>query len=234
MQENESLRDFMKRFGQMVLQVEFYNIDAILQIFKWSISPSTLFFESFTKKPLVLMDDLFRRTDKYAMLKDDEDALVLTLGVGNFDVCKILIDLRNSTDLLQMSAYRQMGYSLSTLDNLDRILIGFNGASIVSMGDVILPIQASPVTLNVLFSIVEDLLPYNAIMGGVWLHKMKVISSTYHQMVSYLIEVKQVDLLDSQLAARQYYRVTIESRKIDLAGDKLESSSAKSQLQLQQ
>ncbi|WJZ81369.1 hypothetical protein VitviT2T_001215 [Vitis vinifera] len=133
-----------------------------------------------------------------------------------------------------MSAYRQMGYSLSTLDNLDRILIGFNGASIVSMGDVILPIQASPVTLNVLFSIVEDLLPYNAIMGGVWLHKMKVISSTYHQMVSYLIEVKQVDLLDSQLAARQYYRVTIESRKIDLAGDKLESSSAKSQLQLQQ
>ena len=149
-------------------------------------------------------------------------------------MCKILIDLRNSTDLLQMSAYRQMGYSLSTLDNLDRILIGFNGASIVSMGDVILPIQASPVTLNVLFSIVEDLLPYNAIMGGVWLHKMKVISSTYHQMVSYLIEVKQVDLLDSQLAARQYYRVTIESRKIDLAGDKLESSSAKSQLQLQQ
>ena len=133
-----------------------------------------------------------------------------------------------------MSAYRQMGYSPSTLDNLDRILIGFNGASIVSMGDVILPIQASPVTLNVLFSIVEDLLPYNAIMGGVWLHKMKVISSTYHQMVSYLIEVKQVDLLDSQLAARQYYRVTIESRKIDLAGDKLESSSAKSQLQLQQ
>nr|CAN73207.1 hypothetical protein VITISV_009747 [Vitis vinifera] len=157
------------------------------------------------------------------------------LEIGNFrDVCKILIDLRNSTDLLQMSAYRQMGYSLSTLDNLDRILIGFNGASIVSMGDVILPIQASPVTLNVLFSIVEDLLPYNAIMGGVWLHKMKVISSTYHQMVSYLIEVKQVDLLDSQLAARQYYRVTIESRKIDLAGDKLESSSAKSQLQLQQ
>ena len=71
MQENESLRDFMKRFGQMVLQVEFYNIDAILQIFKWSISPSTLFFESFTKKPPVLMDDLFRRTDKYAMLKDD-------------------------------------------------------------------------------------------------------------------------------------------------------------------
>ncbi|RVW38892.1 hypothetical protein CK203_073593 [Vitis vinifera] len=37
------------------------------------------------------------------------DALVLTLGVSCFDVHKILIDLGNSTNLLQMSAYRQMG-----------------------------------------------------------------------------------------------------------------------------
>ena len=34
MQENELLRDFMKRFGQAVLKVESYNMDAILQIFK--------------------------------------------------------------------------------------------------------------------------------------------------------------------------------------------------------
>ena len=34
MQENELLRDFMKRFSQVVLQVESYSMDAILQIFK--------------------------------------------------------------------------------------------------------------------------------------------------------------------------------------------------------
>ena len=34
LQENESLRDFMKRFGQVVLQVESCSMDAILQIFK--------------------------------------------------------------------------------------------------------------------------------------------------------------------------------------------------------
>ncbi|RVW61732.1 hypothetical protein CK203_065633 [Vitis vinifera] len=37
MQENESLREFVKRFGQAVLQVEAYSMDAILQIFKRSI-----------------------------------------------------------------------------------------------------------------------------------------------------------------------------------------------------
>ena len=34
MQENESLREFVKWFGQVVLHVESYNMDTILQIFK--------------------------------------------------------------------------------------------------------------------------------------------------------------------------------------------------------
>ncbi|RVW67214.1 hypothetical protein CK203_063633 [Vitis vinifera] len=33
MQDNESLREFVKRFGQAVLQVEAYSMDAVLQIF---------------------------------------------------------------------------------------------------------------------------------------------------------------------------------------------------------
>ena len=51
MQENESLREFVKRFGKVVLQVESYSMDTVLQIFKQSICPSTLFFESLAKKP---------------------------------------------------------------------------------------------------------------------------------------------------------------------------------------
>ena len=59
--------------------------------------------------------------------------------------------------------------------------------------------------------------------------QMKVISSTYYQMVSYLTKARQVDLLGSQLATRQCYQVIVEVGQIDLAGDELESSSAKSQ-----
>ncbi|RVW21936.1 hypothetical protein CK203_101095 [Vitis vinifera] len=71
MQDNESLREFVKRFGQVVLQVEAYNMDAVLQIFKRSICPDTPFFESLAKKPPTTMDDLFRRANKYSMLEDD-------------------------------------------------------------------------------------------------------------------------------------------------------------------
>ena len=71
MQENEFLRDFMKRFRHVVLQVESCNMDAILQIFKRSICFRTPFFESIAKKSHATMDNMFKRANKYSMLKDN-------------------------------------------------------------------------------------------------------------------------------------------------------------------
>ena len=103
-----------------------------------------------------------------------------------------------------------MGCELSGLENPGRILFGFNGAATTSLGDIVLSVQAGPVTLNVQFSVVEDLSPFNAILGCMWLHYMKVILSTYHQMVSFLTEDGQIDQYGSQLAARQCYQIARE------------------------
>ena len=58
---------------------------------------------------------------------------------------------------------------------------------------------------------------------------MKITPSTYHQMLSYLFWARQVDLLGSQLAARQCYQMTIEVGQTDPAGDEPKLSSAKGQ-----
>ena len=98
------------------------------------------------------------------MLQPHEDALVLTLRVGEFDVKRILVYPGISADLLQMSAYKQMDYSLSALENPGSLLSGFNGATTTSLGDVVLLVQVGLVTLNIRF-LMDDLFPYNAIMG---------------------------------------------------------------------
>ena len=85
----------------------------------------------------------------------------------------------------------------SSLENLGWILSRFNGAATTSLRDVVLPVQAGSIILNVQFSVVEDLSPFNAILGRTWLHYMKAIPSTYHQMVSFLTEDGQIDLYDS-------------------------------------
>lgn len=98
MQENESLREFVKRFGQVVLQVESYNIDAVLQIFKRSICPGTPFFESLAKKPTTTMDDLFRRANKYSMLEYDVRAATQQILVtGQAARCDVARNLRPSS-----------------------------------------------------------------------------------------------------------------------------------------
>ena len=142
------------------------------------------------------------------------DVLVLTLCINDFDVHKVLVDLGSAADLLQLPAFRQMQVPLDKLSLAGRILSGFNGETTLTVGDIALLIKAGPVTQKVLFSMVEDLGPYNAIVGRAWLHTMKAVPSTYHQTISYLTSVGQIGLLSSQLAARQCYQLSVwESEK---------------------
>ena len=125
------------------------------------------------------------------------DALVLTLCINCFYVHRVLVDPGSTADLLQLPAFNQMKLSQLMLNSTGRIIFGFNGTITITMGDITLPIQAGPVIQQVLFLIFEDLRPYNCKVGRAWLHSMKAVPSTYHQIVSYLTSVDQVDHLSS-------------------------------------
>ena len=138
------------------------------------------------------------------------DALVLTLCINNFDVHRVLVDPSSAANLLHLPTFIQMQVLLDKLISTDRILSEFNGATTLTVGDIALTVKAGLVTQQVVFSVVEDLGPYNAIVGRAWLHAMKVVPSTYHQTISYLTSAGQIDLMSSQLAARQCYQLSIQ------------------------
>ena len=135
------------------------------------------------------------------------DALVLTVCINGFDVHRVLIDLGSAADLLYLPAFKQMKVSSDHLHSPCRVLSGFNGATTLSIGDITFSVKAGHVTQRILFSVVD-----NAILGRTWLHAMKVVPSTYHQTISYLIEAGQVDLQGSQLAARKCYEFSLLER----------------------
>ena len=74
----------MKQFRQIVLQVESYSMDVILQIFKRSICIGMPFFESLAKKSPTIMDDLFKWANKYSMLEDNVRAATQQVLVTNW------------------------------------------------------------------------------------------------------------------------------------------------------
>ena len=79
------------------------------------------------------------------------DALVLTLCINNFDVHRVLVDPGNAADLLHLPAFQQMKVSLDHPNSTGRILSGFNGATTLVVGDIVLSVKAGSVTQQVLF-----------------------------------------------------------------------------------
>ena len=82
-QEEESIRDFTRRFGQAVQQIESYSMDAVLQNFKTSFEPSTPFFQLLSLNPPTTMEELYKRADTYSTLEDNVHAATQTIMITN-------------------------------------------------------------------------------------------------------------------------------------------------------
>ncbi|XP_034686681.1 uncharacterized protein LOC117915227 [Vitis riparia] len=92
---------------------------------------------------------IFPPVDPTRILQPHRDALILSLEMGDFDMRRILVDPGSSADLVQTLVICHMGCNLTGLEHPRRILSRFNGAATTSLGDIVLPVQAGPVTLNV-------------------------------------------------------------------------------------
>ena len=79
--EEESIRDFTRRFGQAIQHVEAYSMDTVLQNFKRSFGPSTPSFHSLSLDPPTTMEELYRRADRYSTLEDNIHAATQTVMI---------------------------------------------------------------------------------------------------------------------------------------------------------
>ena len=80
----------------------------------------------------------FPPIDPSKVITPHHDALVLTLCINNFDVHRVLVDPGSAADLLQIRAFRQMKVPLDKHSSSAIILSGFNGATMLTVGDITL------------------------------------------------------------------------------------------------
>ena len=81
--EEEYIRDFTRRFGQAIQQIEFYSMDAVLQNFRRSFRLSTPFFHLLSLDSLATMEELYRWADRYSTLEDNIHAAAQTVMITN-------------------------------------------------------------------------------------------------------------------------------------------------------
>ncbi|XP_058223238.1 uncharacterized protein LOC131332946 [Rhododendron vialii] len=114
------------------------------------------------------------------------DALVVTVQISTHSVKRVLVDQGNSVEAMYLFLFKELKISESCLLPAEVPLIGFSGTPVWPLGRITLPVVTGSVASNLEFVVVNAPNPYNAILGRNWLHSIKAIASTYHQVVRYI------------------------------------------------
>lgn len=154
----------------------------------------------------------FTEQDLLRVQTPHTDALVVTTQINSHIVKRILVDQGSSAEVMFYSLFKRLGLKEDDLTPTDVPLVGFSGSPVYPLGKISLPVCTGSVTLNLEFVVVNVPSPYNAILGRSWLHGMKAIASTYHQLVRFIgASGRQEDLHGDQVASKKCYISSIHN-----------------------
>nr|XP_023905316.1 uncharacterized protein LOC112017085 [Quercus suber]XP_023905317.1 uncharacterized protein LOC112017086 [Quercus suber] len=111
----------------------------------------------------------FSEEDARRLHHPHDDALVVTLRVGDFNMHRVLIDNGSSADILYYPTFLQMRIDRKQLIPTNAPLIGFGGTRVFPLGVITLSVTLrdypQQITKDVTFLVVDCLSAYNAIIG---------------------------------------------------------------------
>ncbi|XP_028081030.1 uncharacterized protein LOC114282529 [Camellia sinensis] len=101
-------------------------------------------------------------------------------------------------------------------------IFGFNANPEYFLEKIVLLVRAGTQTLEVEFPVVKFPSPYNLIMDRTWLHAMKAILSTYHQLLRFPTQYGIEQIRGSQTSAKSCYMMALGKRPKNLKVNSIE------------
>ena len=98
-------------------------------------------------------------------IQPHDDALVVTLRIGGYDVKMVMVDQGNRAEIMYPDLYRGLNLKLKDLIAYDSPLVSFNGKVVIPKGQIRFPMQAGLKVVKVDFIVVDAYSPYTAIMA---------------------------------------------------------------------
>ena len=123
----------------------------------------------------------FSDEDKLGTIQPHDDALVVTLRIGGYDVKKVMIDQGSAAEMMYPDLYKGLGLKPENLTAYSSPLVSFEGKMVVPKGQIRLFVQIGTDVVEVDCIVVDAFSPYIAIMSRPWLHTLGDVSSTLHQ-----------------------------------------------------
>ena len=119
----------------------------------------------------------FLEDDARRLHHPHDDALVVTIKVGDYNVHQMLVDNGSSTNILYYPAFQQMGLNRVRLTPTNAPLVGFRGTRVLPLGAITLSVTIGnypqQITRDVTFLMVDCSSAYNGILGRPTLNTWK-------------------------------------------------------------
>ncbi|XP_059310070.1 uncharacterized protein LOC132061234 [Lycium ferocissimum] len=153
------------------------------------------------------------------------DALVISVLVNKFRIKRVLIDPGRSANIIRWRVIEQLGL-LDQIVPTIRVLNGFNMACETTKGEITLPISMAGTTQQTKFYVIEGDMGYNALLGRPWIHLVRAVPSTMHQVLKFLTPDDIKTVRGEQQAEKEMFAVEESVRTIK-APDRSEGKNAK-------
>ncbi|XP_030935993.1 uncharacterized protein LOC115961091 [Quercus lobata] len=127
----------------------------------------------------------FSEEDKIGTIQPHDDALLITLRIGDYDVRRVMVDGGSAAEVMYPDLYKGLGLKPEDLMPYNSLLMSFDGKLVIPMGMIRLPIQTGPEIVKVNFIVVDIYSPYTAIVGRPWLHTLGAVASSLHQKMKF-------------------------------------------------
>ena len=101
-----------------------------------------------------------------------------------------MVDDGSGAEIMYLDLYKRLKLRLEDLTPYSSPLMSFDGRTVMSKGQIRLPVQTGPKIVEVDFIVVDTYSPYTAIVARPWLHTLGAVSSTLHQKVKFPSECK--------------------------------------------
>ena len=160
-------------------------------------------------------DIVFLKTDGRSIRQPHDNPLVIMLRVEEFNIHRVLIDNRSSTDIIYLPTFQQMKLDKKRIRPFTSPLESFTGDKIVSKGIVTLIVIAgtylAQVTKEIDFLIVDCPSTYNIILGRSALNRLRATTSTHYLKVKFPSAHGVGEIRGDQVLARECYQTALAS-----------------------
>ena len=134
----------------------------------------------------------FLKEDARSFHHPHDDALVVSIQIGDYNTHRVLVDNESSADILYYPTFQQMWINREHLVPTNAPLVGFGGTKVCPFGAITLPVTIGDypqqIIKDVTFLVVDCSSAYNAIIERPTLNSWKAVTSTYHLMIKFPTE----------------------------------------------